>query len=78
MEESKFILVELNTPYMGQTKWLFGSKKAIYDTLPANVVGIALTTLQNRYNLEEIYENPKCKMQKLVLHRTVTNRGKRK
>ena len=35
------ILVELAEPYNGKTKWLFGSKRAIFRHLPPAVLGIS-------------------------------------
>lgn len=72
---SKVIIVELNEPYEGEYRWCFGSKAAIYQHLPAHVVGIALTTLQNKVKLVEPYSNDKCTMYMLTLHRAKTNRG---
>ncbi len=63
------ILVTLKQPYRGQTLWLFGCKAAIYDHLPSSIVGIALTTLQSRVNLEQPFENNQCTIQRITLHR---------
>ena len=37
----KVIHVELKEPYNGKRHYYFGSKKAIYETLPREVVGIS-------------------------------------
>lgn len=63
------VLVILKQPYKGNTLWLFGSKAAIYDYLPSNVVGIALTTLQSHVNLNTPYENNLCIIQRITLYR---------
>lgn len=69
------ILVQLNEPYHGQTMWLFGSKKAIYDYLPVEVVGIGLTTLQNRpLPIGATYANRKCTMYRLEIMRSNTRK----
>ena len=70
------ILVELNEPYNGKTKWLFGSKRAIYRLLPPAVVGIGYNTLLCKHNLKEPYKGKKCTITRLELNRTATNRGK--
>lgn len=78
MAMSKIIIVELNEPYNGIARWCFGCKAAIYQHLPAYIVGIALTTLQNKIKLTEPYSNEKCTISMHPLHRAKTNRGKRK
>lgn len=70
------ILVELNKPYCGQLKWVFGSKRAIYRLLPADVVGLSYSTLVCKHNLKEPFSNKLCTITRLTLHRTATNRGK--
>lgn len=63
------VLVMLKQPYRGNTLWLFGSKAAIYDYLPSNVVGVALSTLQSHIDLHrKPYENNLCTIQRIVLH----------
>lgn len=70
------ILVELAQPYNGKTKYLFGSKRAIFRLLPPKVVGISYTTLLCKHNLREPYKNNLCTITRLELNRTATNRGK--
>lgn len=70
------ILVELAQPYNGKTKYLFGSKRAIFRVLPPSVLGISYNTLLCKYNLHEPYSNKQCTITRLELHRTATNRGK--
>lgn len=64
------VLVQLKcAPYNGKQAWLFGSKKAIYDHLPQQVLGIGLVTLQNRNITQKPYENELCIIQKLEVLR---------
>ena len=46
-QEFKVIHVELREPYNGKIHYYFGSKAAIYDTLPEELVGIAKESLWN-------------------------------
>lgn len=70
------ILVELQQPYNGRSKWLFGSKRAIFRLLPPAIVGISYNTLLCKHNLQEPYTNNKCTITRLELSRTATNRAK--
>lgn len=70
------ILVELQQPYNGRRKWLFGSKRAIFRLLPPAIVGISYNTLLCKHNLQEPYTNNKCTITRLELSRTATNRAK--
>lgn len=70
------ILVELQQPYNGKNMYLFGSKRAIFRLLPPAFVGISYSTLLCKHNLHEPYSNSKCKITRLELHRTATNRAK--
>ena len=74
--KDSIILVELKEPHYGRTKFAFGSKRAIYRLLPTSAVGISYTTLLCKHNLQEPFENDKCIITRLSLHRTATNRGK--
>ena len=51
-QEFKVIHVELREPYNGKIHYYFGSKAAIYDTLPEELVGIAKESL---WNVEALY-----------------------
>ncbi len=42
----KVIHVELKEPFNGKRHYYFGSKKAIYETLPHEVVGISYQSLR--------------------------------
>lgn len=65
------VLVQLKgAPFGGRHLWLFGSKKAIYDHLPQQVLGIGLVTLQNRNITHKPYENELCLIQKLEVLRS--------
>lgn len=56
----KVVHIKLNNPLDGETDFYFGSLKAIYDSIPRDMVGIAYKSLTNalRGNLE--YENKHC------------------
>jgi len=74
---SKVIIVELNEPYKDKKRWIFGSKAAIYQHLPASVVGISRTTLQCKVNLsKKPYRTPTCVISQDEMLRASTNRGK--
>lgn len=51
--KDKVIHVELLTPYLGQQHYYFGSLAAIYEVLPAGVVGIKLESLWSHMNNDE-------------------------
>jgi hypothetical protein len=65
----KVIHVELKEPYQGKKHWYFGSKAAIYDTLPLNIVGIGLDSLWQRDLDENEYTNKLCTIRMGVLIR---------
>ena len=65
----KVIHVELKEPYHGKIHYYFGSKAAIYDTLPIQVVGIKLESLW-AINLEQSeYNNKLCIIRSGILRR---------
>lgn len=43
----KVVHVELREPYLGKCHYYFGSVSAIYDVLPADVVGLSKASLWN-------------------------------
>ena len=47
MKEQKVIHVELKEPHKGKRHYYFGSKAAIYDELPEEVIGIKKESLWN-------------------------------
>ena len=51
--KDKVIHVELLTPYLGKQHYYFGSLAAIYEVLPAVVVGIKLKSLWSHLNNDE-------------------------
>ena len=70
----KVIHVELKEQYNGKKHYYFGSKAAIYDTLPIQVVGIKLESLW-AINLEQSeYNNKLCIIRYGILQRK--ERGK--
>ncbi len=65
----KVIHVELKEQYNGKKHYYFGSKAAIYDTLPIQVVGIKLESLW-AINLEQSeYNNKLCIIRYGILQR---------
>lgn len=65
----KVIHVELKEPYQEKIHYYFGSKAAIYDTLPIQVVGIKLESLW-AINLEQSeYNNKLCTIRYGILRR---------
>ena len=76
---NKVIIVDLKEPYKDKKRWVFGSKAAIYQHLPASVVGVSLTTLQCKVNLSNTpYNTPTCVISQDEMLRASTNRGKNK
>ena len=59
-QEFKVIHVELREPYNGKKHYYFGSKAAIYDTLPEKLVGIAKESLWNVDLSDGEYSNKYC------------------
>ncbi len=70
----KVIHVDLNTPYRGKKHYYFGSKSAIYEQLPSDIIGIKKESLWN-IDLAEDYKNKLCTIRTGVLKRKPTNRG---
>lgn len=65
----KVIHVELNEPYKGKRHYYFGSKAAIYDTLPVEIVGIKLESLWAKDLDKEEYTNRLCTIRSGLLIR---------
>ena len=64
----KVIHVELKVPGNGPKHFYFGSKKAVYDVLSSEVVGITYRTLLNCVKLSNgPYENKKCIIRQGIL-----------
>lgn len=72
------ILVELPQPYNGCKRWLFGSKAAIFQHLPVELLGITLNYLRNGVKLttEPHETRTGVLISEHELHRLQTNRGK--
>jgi len=64
----KVIHVELTEPYKGEKHYYFGSKAAIYDSLPVDIIGIKLESLWN-YDLSKPYVSKKCTIRVGILRR---------
>jgi len=75
-QQRKIIHVELLEPYNGKRHYYFGSKAAIYDTLPKDVIGISKETLWNV--LKEEYIGRKAIIRQGVIISKDTERGIRK
>lgn len=71
----KVIHVELNEPYQGEKHYYFGSKTAIYDHLPENIIGIKKGSLWNVDLEKGEYKNRHCIIRMGVLRRKETSRG---
>lgn len=72
----KVIHVELKEQYQGQKHYYYGSKAAIYDELPEEVVGIKKESLWN-VDLDGVeYINRLCTIRMGVLKRKNTARGR--
>lgn len=71
----KVIHVELNEPYQGEKHYYFGSKTAIYDHLPEDIIGIKKESLWNVDLKKEQYQNKFCTIRMGTLRRTKSNRG---
>lgn len=69
----KVIHVELREPFNGKRHYYFGSKKAIYETLPREVVGISYESFRALGDIKERpYEGRKATIRQGVL-RTLNN-----
>lgn len=75
-QEFKVIHVELKEQYNGKIHYYFGSKAAIYDTLPERLVGISKESLWNINLHNKDYSNKKCIIRLGTLIRRRTQRGK--
>lgn len=65
----KVIHVELKEPYQGKNHYYFGSKTAIYDTLPIQVIGIKLESLWSINLGQKEYNNKLCTIRAGILQR---------
>lgn len=72
---NKVVHIELKEPYRDKRHYYYGSKAAIYDELPEEVIGIKKESLWN-VDLEKAdYENRLCIIRSGVLRRKATYRG---
>ena len=74
-QQFKVIHIELNEPYMGKKHHYFGSKAAIYEYLPEEIIGIKLESLWNMDLDKEEYKNKLCTIYMGILRRKQTARG---
>jgi len=56
----KVVHIKLKEPHNGETEFYFGSLKAIYDSIPQYMVGIAYKSLTNALRGKSEYENKYC------------------
>lgn len=75
-QQRKVVHVELKEPYKDKRHWYFGSITAIYDILPADVVGIARASLWNVLSKEGKHHTKTATIRMGFLHSKQTNRGK--
>lgn len=73
-QQRKVIHVELKEPFQGERHFYFGSKAAIYDVLPYDIVGITKESLWNVLKDSE-YTGSKATIRCGILHAKSTNRG---
>jgi hypothetical protein len=78
MKIMKVIHVELKEPYNGKTHYYFGSKTAVCQYLPAEIVGIKKASLWNVDLNEKTYENRQCIIRAGKLYRVPTMRGNKR
>lgn len=71
----KVIHIELKEPYRGKRHYYYGSKTAIYEHLPEEVLGIKKESLWNIDLDQEEYKNNLCTIRMGVLRRKQTLRG---
>jgi len=72
-QQRKVIHVELKEPFNGKRHYYFGSKKAIYETLPREVVGISYESFRALGDIKNHpYEGRKSTIRQGVL-RTLGN-----
>ena len=74
-QEFKVIHVELREAYKGKIHYYFGSKAAIYDTLPEELVGIAKESLWNVDLSNVEYSNKHCIIRMGKLKRKQQRKG---
>lgn len=71
----KIIHIELKDPYQDKQHYYYGSKAAIYDELPENIVGIKKESLWNVDLEKGEYKNRLCTIRFGILRRKKTDRG---
>lgn len=74
-QQTKVIHVELKDPYQNKKHYYYGSKAAIYDELPEEVVGIKKESLWNVDLEKGEYINRLCTIRFGILRRKQTDRG---
>lgn len=74
-QQFKVIHIELEIPYKDKKHYYYGSKAAIYQHLPEEIVGIKLESLWNVDLDQEEYKNRLCTIRMGTLRRKSTARG---
>ena len=78
MKKRRIIHIELKKPFDGKRHFYFGSKKAIFDVLSHDAVGITYAYLVNSVKLQNgPYENKKCIIRQGELITTYQVRAKK-
>lgn len=72
---TKVIHIELKEPYQGKQHYYYGSKAAIYEELPEEVIGIKKESLWNVDLAKGEYKNRLCTIRLGELKRKRTDRG---
>lgn len=74
-QQFKVIHIELKEPYEGKKHYYYGSKSAIYEHLPEEVIGIKKESLWNIDLEKDEYQNRLCTIRMGRLRRKQTLRG---
>lgn len=75
-QQRKVVHVELREPYNGRQHWYFGSLAAIYDHIPAEVMGVSLKTIWS-HKAQNLYLGKKAtvRIDKLLTKRKIYDRS---
>lgn len=68
--KQKIIHLHLKEPFNGESDYYFGSLIAIYQLVPAELLGIGYKSLTNALRGHERYENKRIAVHVSTLHRS--------
>lgn len=68
--KNKIIHLHLKEPHNGESDYYFGSIMAIYNLIPADLLGIGYKSLTNALRGRERYENKRICLHASTLHRS--------